>query len=131
MSIQSNGRITAIYTVLGTLIVFFITTLTSYIYTSSNNIVALQQQVSHLSTQMSKVTQLLELKGSDKWNIDLLKQNFHYLEQQVKPFLQYGDRFSKQDYEEREKKVILYVDNKADENKKYCQSLFNNARIQK
>jgi len=114
----SNSTTNILYTVIGTLLVFYITTVGTYIYSSSNNIVALQKEVKHLSIQLKKVTDLLETHSNDKWNILLLKKEVQHLSQKIKPFIDYGTRFSRTDFEVEKKIIKTEINNISQQLKK-------------
>ena len=116
----NTGKTTAVYTAIATLIVISISTLSSYVYSSSNNIVALQKEVAHISEGMKKVTLLLEGRQNNKENILLLKQEMLYLQQRVEPFMAHGSRFSLADFKRGKQDILLYVDNQIKQNKDYC-----------
>ena len=100
---------TSVYTALGTLIVLLVTTLGGYIYTSSNNIAKLQENIGYLSKQVDRIASIIEEKRDDKSKILLLSERVKNLEFNTKTFMDYGDRFSRSDWElERGKMVKLF-----------------------
>ncbi len=100
---------TSIYTALGTLIVLLVTTLGGYIYTSSNNIAKLQENIGYLSSQVDRIASIIEAKRDDKSKILLLSEKVRNLEINTKKFMDYGDRFSRSDWEiERGRMLRLF-----------------------
>jgi len=109
---------TSIYTALGTLIVLLVTTLGGYIYTSSNNIAKLQENIGYLSRQVDRIASIIEEKRDDESKIMLLSEKVKNLELNTKKFMDYGSRFSRSDWEMERGKLVKLVQSMISEVKK-------------
>lgn len=123
MGIPSFSQNTAIHTVLGTIVVFLITTLGSFVYSTHAAIMVLSKEISQLHKEVDKILLATKLFEQDQRAISVLQANMKSLAERTLPFIQYGNRFSREDFKMGKQEIYLYIDKKFAINQESCHEI--------
>ena len=102
----------SMYTLLGSVVFLLLSTFGGYVYSSSNAISTLQLNIKYLSKQVDRILNVIEKQQGKQGEVEVIARRIDILEKSTSDFINYGNRFSRQDWEVEKVKIIKIINSK-------------------